>query len=1059
MACNQAEGCVSTYDRVPRGIARYGSGEWDRALGNHRALIRVPHACKAAYAYLPWRRRDAFPQAKHVRIVDAQTGLTVTNSVAVTCNREYGEVVFEPASGPGTYYAYYLVPSGDRHRTEWPRTAFPITLYEPAHSTASDTWREKHHVRLDDIGSPPNPGGPFKSPNPYPAPWRDLPEAELVEFQSRGEWHSFHPMETIATLEERLALIERCGTRPFLLFAESRYRPIRMTKDIPYHWAVRDVDEMDCMTETALRNEYLVFQIGVYAHRGLLANLEATWAGLAGPGRARIPEAAITCFNTEGVDQGGRPFSKTLHVPPDEVQALWFGVDIPRNAKPGRYEGAVTISAQDMSPQTLRLHVTVKNKILEDRGDGDDARQSRLRWLNSTHAVDDEVCAPFTPVEVKGRVVSILGRTLELDESGLPARLTSFIDMFDVRDSGREVLAAPVRLDAIKNGSVLKWRTSTAARCRRKSSGRAVFQSVQTAQGITRRAEVTTEMDGRIGVRIALESPRPQTLDGLRLVIDLPADVSRYWLESAPPSWEASGPTQLAFACPEKTSRPLRESQSVWIGDYNAGLAISIAGPGRGWLDAEKGRFLQTRSSRVCRIVLDTGRLRMQAGDPVTIDFALYVTPFKPLPVEHWDWRYYHEGYGRDLELQKGIDAGAKVFTQHQGSPGNPYISYLFPLAQRLGEMAEQVHKRGGLFKAYNTLRELSTRANEIWALRSLGHEILTEGAAKLGFESLSQLPLEYQLRDIVNEPFTGQLWMCEHLVDDYHARWHSRIKSPDGTMITEDSSVQISGSSRWSNFYIESLRWLMEHAGVDGLYLDGVTFDRESFLRVRKTLVRQKPEALIDMHGSPAEVMDFLGFVDSIWFGEGADYSREEAYWLTAVSGIPFGVPGELLLPDAGVHRGMVYGVSHRYAWMSLDRVDPSALWKWWDDFNISKARMLGYWMPDCPVKTDHPAVRATAYVHEGRSLAIAVASWAAEPVTVRLEIDWQAVGLEPDKVRVSVPEIGMFQPGLESVSLASLPIAPDQGWLIVIEGDQRGRSPDHAPRRPGGRIRDRGT
>jgi hypothetical protein len=24
------------YDRVPRGIARYGFGEWDRSLGNHR---------------------------------------------------------------------------------------------------------------------------------------------------------------------------------------------------------------------------------------------------------------------------------------------------------------------------------------------------------------------------------------------------------------------------------------------------------------------------------------------------------------------------------------------------------------------------------------------------------------------------------------------------------------------------------------------------------------------------------------------------------------------------------------------------------------------------------------------------------------------------------------------------------------------------------------------------------------------------------------------------------------------------------------------------------------
>jgi len=97
--------CGSKYDRVPRGIARYAYGEWDRALGNHRAVIRVTAAGDAAYAWLPWRRRDAFPQAKHVMVVDAQSGKPVENSVVAACNREYGEIVFQPVSGPGVYYA------------------------------------------------------------------------------------------------------------------------------------------------------------------------------------------------------------------------------------------------------------------------------------------------------------------------------------------------------------------------------------------------------------------------------------------------------------------------------------------------------------------------------------------------------------------------------------------------------------------------------------------------------------------------------------------------------------------------------------------------------------------------------------------------------------------------------------------------------------------------------------------------------------------------------------------------------------------------------------------
>ncbi len=1035
MTGNTPMSCRSAYDRVPRDMARYGLGEWDRSLGNHRAVIRVEQVGEAVYAWLPWRRRDAFPQAKHVMIVEARTGKVVENCVVATCNREYGEVVFQPTSGPGLYYAYYLIPSQDRHRWIWPRSSFPVTLYGPPRTTASPAWCERHRLRPEDTGSTPDPRSTsWQSSESFPAPWRDLPEAELVEFQSRGEWHSFYPMEVIATLEERLQLERRCGDRPFLLFPESRFRPIRMTRDIPRHWAVRDPEALQRFGDTAQKNEYYVFQIGLHAHRDTVVNVKAHWTALDGPGGAAIPAAAIACLNLAGVDQRGKSLRKRVHVASGSVQALWFGVDIPPETAPGLYAGTVTITAQDAEPQTVDLHLTVEDRVLADRGDGDGARLSRLRWLDSTHAVDDRVCAPYTPVRVRGRLVQILGRALELGEDGLPAQLTSFIDMFCIRATGRDILAGPVRFETMCDGTALTWQTTRPARCSRKASGKAVFRAVHTAPGLTRQTETTVEMDGRIGVRVTLRAEAARQLDDVRLRIRMPAAVSRYCLESAPPSWTAAGPSRMAFDCPAAMRKPLTEFLFAWFGDYNAGLTCSIARSQADWLQGGEGIFRQSLSADTCAVDLATGPVSLPAGKPVTFEVAFYVTPFKPLPAEHWDWRYCHQGYGKDLDLEQGLRAGATVFIQHQGSPNCPYINYLFPVADTLKRLADAVHAAGGRFKAYNTIREQSTRTSELWALRSLGHEILPACSGKLGFETMAQLPLEYQLRDQVNEPFTGQLWMCEHLVDDYHARWHSSITAPDGRMLTEDSSLQISGASRWANFYIESQRWLMEHAGVDGLYLDGVTFDREAFLRVRKTLVRQKPEALIDWHGAPGEIMDFLGFVDSLWFGEGADYSREDAYWLVAVSGIPFGIPGELLQADASVHRGMVYGLSQRYAWMPLDRVNPASLWRWWDAFDIKQADMLGYWMPECPVRTGNAAVKATAYVHPGRRLAIAVASWAKEPVDVRLEIDWQAVGLDPDAVRISVPEIGMFQPALSAPSLEALPVEPGKGWIVEV-------------------------
>jgi len=140
--------------------------------------------------------------------------------------------------------------------------------------------------------------------------------------------------------------------------------------------------------------------------------------------------------------------------------------------------------------------------------------------------------------------------------------------------------------------------------------------------------------------------------------------------------------------------------------------------------------------------------------------------------------------------------------------------------------------------------------------------------------------------------------------------------------------------------------------------------------------------------------------------------------------------------MTEASVQRGMVFGLSHRYAWMPLEQVDPSGLWAWWDSFDIQNAKMLGYWMEGCPVHTDHPAVLATAYVHYGSRMAIAIASWAVEAVIVKLEIDWHAVGLSPAKVRVTVPEIAMFQPALEHASLDSLRVEPNRGWIVIVEG-----------------------
>jgi hypothetical protein len=82
----------------------------------------------------------------------------------------------------------------------------------------------------------------------------------------------------------------------------------------------------------------------------------------------------------------------------------------------------------------------------------------------------------------------------------------------------------------------------------------------------------------------------------------------------------------------------------------------------------------------------------------------------------------------------------------------------------------------------------------ELWALRSLGFEVYLDGGDG------------------------GHSWLREHLVNHYAAAWHQPLSGGE-----VDAAIATSGLSRWHNYYLEGLGWLVRNAGIDGLYLDGI--------------------------------------------------------------------------------------------------------------------------------------------------------------------------------------------------------------------------------------------
>ncbi|HYM93597.1 MAG TPA: glycoside hydrolase domain-containing protein, partial [Chitinophagaceae bacterium] len=154
--------------------------------------------------------------------------------------------------------------------------------------------------------------------------------------------------------------------------------------------------------------------------------------------------------------------------------------------------------------------------------------------------------------------------------------------------------------------------------------------------------------------------------------------------------------------------------------------------------------------------------------------------------------------------------------------------------------------------------------------------------------------------------------------------------------------------------------------------------------------------------------------------------------FFLTEVSGIPFGLMGEMLQDGGNPWRGMIYGMTNRFPW--TEDADPRPIWKFWDDFGMNGTEMIGYWSKKCPVKTNNEKVLATVYKKKDESL-ISIASWADENVNIQLTIDWKKLGIDPAKAIVIAKDIKNFQSAKIFSANEAIPVKNGKGWLLIVK------------------------
>lgn len=967
---------------VPYGVPQK---TWDIQFGHHRGRIQVSQPADAARVHLPWRRRDHDAASKNILVVDATTCQRVRNVVRIEVNREYADLVFQPKTVPGEYYVYYLpyiVQTGCGGYSGG---------YLPAENTADAEWVKRNHVKADELAN---------------GDWRRLPEAKVLEFQARTDFDSFYPMEVVATAQEVKTFRAQHAAEPYLLFPEDRRLPIRMRDDLPKRWI--DRGPARTFAGEAQRNEYYAWQIGLYASKQPLDDLQVTFSDLQpATGGKPIPGTALKCFNLGGVDAYGKPFQKKLDVAQGKVQPLWIGVDVPADVPAGAYRGVVAIHPQNGPSAEVSFSLTIRPEVLADRGDSELWRHSRLRWLDSTLGIDDDVVAPYTPLTINDRTIGCLGRDVRFGDDGLPQ---------NIRSGDHQVLAAPMRFVLEGDAGPLAL-TGGNPKITKRTPGTVVWESQSTGGSVSLDCRATMEFDGRLQYELAVRANKAIALKDIRLELPLNRDAATYMIGMGRPggyrpksyAWKWGGP-----------------QDSFWIGGVHAGVHCELRGatycgpllsgycpaPPSSWHNEGRGgcSIAEPDASRVLAQA-HSGKRTLAAGQTIVFEFALLITPVKPLDTaKHFRERYYHGFPAATPDDRSSRDIN--IINIHHGNEANPYINYPFAAVPQMSAFINTWQQRGKKVKIYYTVREVSDYVTELWALRSLGAEVLSSG------------------------PGGGFPWMREHLADDYVVSWYQPLG--DGLV---DASVGTAGESRWCNYYVQGLEWLTKNLRIDGLYLDDVSYDRRILKRIRKVLDRNRPGSMIDLHsnacvvGSANQYAEFFPYLDRLWFGESVNYeAMSPDAWLVEVSGIPFGLMGDMLQNGGNPWRGMVYGMTNRLPWPSGPIAEPRPIWKLWDEFGIADSKMIGYWEKNCPVKTDNKDVLATAYVRDDKTL-VAIASWAPQPVTCRLSFDCKTLRLDLAKAKLSATAIENFQPMAEFHPDDHIPIQPGRGWLLVVQ------------------------
>ncbi|MGH2565889.1 MAG: glycoside hydrolase domain-containing protein, partial [Ginsengibacter sp.] len=364
-------------------------------------------------------------------------------------------------------------------------------------------------------------------------------------------------------------------------------------------------------------------------------------------------------------------------------------IDVPVNATSGAYKGKAIISSAGQEEE-VHLSLAVSNKTLPGGGINEPWKMTRLKWLNSTMAQDNEVIAPYTPLKVSGNTISLLGRKIELNKDGFPKQIQTFFtpEMTGFTSQPNNLLKEGIHFHFIKKNDSkdIQWKNS-GLKFIMQQPGTVQWVATNTSADLSMEVKASLEFDGFVSYSVKVTALNDVDLSNISMEIPFAKQYAKYMMGLG----EKGGYRKENFQW--KWDVAHKNQDGAWMGNVNAGLQYSLRDENyvrplntnfyllkplllpTSWGNGTKSGI--NISEKENAVVADnySGERSMKKGDVLYYNFNLLITPFHPINTDfQWATRFYHR-YNNPDSIKA---TGATIINIHHATPINPWINYPF---------------------------------------------------------------------------------------------------------------------------------------------------------------------------------------------------------------------------------------------------------------------------------------------------------------------------------------------------------------------------------------------